>query len=131
MVQLSSSDLEAIQGEWKQVALEVDGISNPPDELSAQGAITTFKGGQFGVRNAAGVLLLEGTFTLDSSVTPKAIDYVDSTGPDKGKRLPAIYKLEDDSFTFVAASEGDPRPTEFRTVLGQTMRTFVRLRPSN
>jgi uncharacterized protein (TIGR03067 family) len=98
-----------------------------PDELSPPGAITTFKGDRFSVRDPEGVLLLEGTFTLNDGTTPKAINYVDSIGPDKGKLLLAIYKLESDSFSFVAASEGDPRPTEFRTVYGQTMRTFIRL----
>src|SRR6266481_5635471 len=128
MSQLSDRDLEALQGLWEQVDLEADGNSNPPDDLSPPGALTTFGNNHFTVRTTEGVLLLEGTFALDASVIPKAIDYVDSMGPDKGKCLPAIYRLEGDLFIFIAANEGAPRPTIFRTGPGQTMRTFVRRR---
>jgi uncharacterized protein (TIGR03067 family) len=71
MPQLSSRDLAALQGAWEQVHLEADGISNPPDELSPPGALTTFSGNHFAVRTTDGVLLLEGRFTLDASATPK------------------------------------------------------------
>ena len=128
-MQRSDQDLKALQGLWKQIGLEADGTLSPPDDLSPPGAITAFIGNYFTVRTAEGALLLQGTFTLDASVTPKAIDYVDSMGPDEGKRLPAIYKLEGDTFVFIAADEGEPRPTVFQTSTGQTMRTFVRCRP--
>ena len=126
MSQLSSRDLAALQGLWEQVDLEADGISNPPDELSSRGALTTFSGNHFAVRSNEGALLLEGRFTLDASADPKAITWMDSTGPDTGKQLPAIYTLEGDLFIFIAADEGAPRPTIFRTGPGQTMRTMVR-----
>jgi len=38
-----------------------------------------------------------------------------------------IYRVEGDALVFVAGNEGEPRPTEFRTTIGQTMRTFVRV----
>ncbi|CAN5648067.1 hypothetical protein BH11MYX1_BH11MYX1_57510 [soil metagenome] len=47
-------------------------------------------------------------------------------GEDACKRLPASYRLEGDRFVFIAGDEGDARPTSFRTLAGQTMRTFVR-----
>ena len=128
MSQLARQDFAALQGTWEQVALEANGISNPPDEYSVPGALTTFSGNHFAVRTTEGVLLLEGTFTLDASVTPKAINYVDSIGPDKWKCLPAIYDLEGDHLVFIAADGGGPRPTIFRTSAGQIMRTFVRRR---
>jgi uncharacterized protein (TIGR03067 family) len=123
---LSSRDLAALQGLWEQVDLEADAISNPPDELSPPGVLTTFSDNHFAVRTTEGTLLLEGTFTLDASVTPKAITWVDSMGPDMGKQLPAIYELKDDLFVFIAADQGAPRPTTFRTGPGQTKRTLVR-----
>ena len=128
MSELSSRDLAALQGSWEQVDLEADGISNPPDSLSPPGALTTFSDNHFAVRTTEGALLLEGTFTLDASATPKAINWIDSIGPDSGKQLPAIYRLEGDLLIFIAGDEGAPRPTTFRTGSGQTMRTFVRRR---
>ncbi|MGY9105193.1 MAG: TIGR03067 domain-containing protein [Alphaproteobacteria bacterium] len=128
--QLSRVDLAALQGLWVQVSLEVDGISNPPDDLSPPGAITTFSGNRYVVRTIAGQVLIEGTFTLDASANPKTINWKDSIGPDVGRELPAIYNLGGDYFTFVAADEGAPRPKDFKTTAGQTMRNFVR-RTSN
>jgi uncharacterized protein (TIGR03067 family) len=121
-------DLAALQGAWLQVAFEEHGIVDAPDDVGAQGAITTFTGHHFAVHTVEGVLLLEGTFTLDASMTPKAITWVDAIGPDAGKPLPASYVLEGDHFRFIAADEGAPRPVVFRSSPGLTMRTFERKR---
>jgi uncharacterized protein (TIGR03067 family) len=121
------SDLAALQGSWEQVDFEENGISNPPDDYGALGTLTTFHHNHFSVHAVDGTLLLEGRFELDASTVPKTVDWIDAIGPDAGKRLLAIYRLEGDHFVFIAADEGSPRPTEFRTSAGQTMRTFVRL----
>jgi uncharacterized protein (TIGR03067 family) len=120
------SDLAALQGSWEQMDFEENGISNPPDDYGGAGALTTFRNNHFSVHAADGTLLLEGRFELDASTAPKMVDWIDAIGPDAGKKLPAIYKLEGDHFVFIAADEDSPRPTEFRTSAGQTMRTFVR-----
>ena len=124
----STDDLATLQGVWEQVGLEENGISNPPDDHGAPGALTFIRGNHFEVRTAEGELLLEGGFTLDASTTPKSITWVDSIGSDAGKYLPAVYRLEDDHFVFVAADEGMPRPVSFRTSVGLTMRSFDRKR---
>lgn len=124
----SEHDLAALQGAWEQVDLEADGVSNPPDEHGSPGALTTFTSNHFAVRTVEGSLLLEGQFILDASTTPKSITWIDSVGSDKGKKLPASYKLDGDHFVFIAGDEGAPRPIVFRTTPGQTMRTFVRRR---
>jgi len=120
------SDLAALQGSWKQTDLQADGVSNPPDETSTPDAITTFNENRFFVRSLDGALLLHGTFELAESTNPKSVNWMDATGPDTGKILPAIYRLEGDLFVFVAADRGSPRPTAFRTVSGQAMRSFKR-----
>jgi uncharacterized protein (TIGR03067 family) len=124
----SDRDVAALQGSWEQVGLEADGVSDPPDALTAPGALTTFVGNRFEVRTPAGTLLLAGTFTLDASTTPRSITWIDSMGEDLGRPLPAIYVLDGDSFVFIAGDAGAPRPSVFRTTPGQTMRTFVRRR---
>jgi uncharacterized protein (TIGR03067 family) len=125
---LSARDLAALQGAWIQVAHEADGITNPPDEHGSPGGITTIHGHHFAVHSVEGELLLEGRFTLDASVNPKAVTWIDAIGADAGKRLPASYVLEGDRFVFIAGDEGTPRPVIFRTVPGQTMHSFVRKR---
>jgi uncharacterized protein (TIGR03067 family) len=124
--QASDADLAALQGSWAQVGFEADGTSAALDEYDADGAITTFAENHFSVRNAKGLLFLEGAFELDAACAPKTVNWIDAIGPDQGKILPAIYRLEGHHFVFVAAQEGAPRPTVFRTTMGQTMRTFVR-----
>ena len=79
----------------------------------------------------AGDVLLEGSFTLDATTTPRSMTWVDSMGADQGKSLPASYVLAGDDFVFIAGHEGVPRPTVFHTEPGQTMRTFGRRRSSD
>lgn len=124
----TTADLAALQGSWKQVYLEADGITNPPDDHSAPGALTTITGNRFKVLNSDGRVLLEGAFIVDATTEPKSITWIDSIGSDAGKRLPASYTLEGDNFIFIAADEGAPRPIVFSTIQGLTMRSFVRHR---
>lgn len=124
--ELSSDDLARLQGCWEQVYLEVDGVLNPPDELTAPGSFTIINGYGFSVRRITGEIMLEGVFELDASTSPKSITWIDSIGADAGKRLPASYRLELNSFIFIAADDGAPRPTEFCTRPGLTMRGFIR-----
>ena len=122
---VTTLDLAALQGGWRQVRCEADGVVDPVDELSG-GVFTFIEGTRFSVRTVEGELLLAGSFVLDATTSPKSVTWVDSMGPDAGKQLPAIYVVEGDDFTFIAAYEGASRPTEFRAVEGLTMRTFVR-----
>ncbi|MGE7955602.1 TIGR03067 domain-containing protein [Pseudomonas sp. NPDC089530] len=119
-------DLQQLQGAWEQVAFEDNGVIDPPDEHGAPGALTLISGQGFRVVTLEGELLLAGRFTLDASTQPKSITWVDSIGADSGKHLPASYQLEGDHFVFIAADEGQPRPTVFRTGPGQTLRRFIR-----
>jgi uncharacterized protein (TIGR03067 family) len=128
MSRLSNQDMAALQGSWEQVALEADGITSPPDDLSPPGMVTTINDNHFAVRTVEGALLLAGSFTLDAATDPKAITWTDTMGSDAGKQLPAIYRLDGDTFVFIAADAGAPRPAAFRTGPGQTMRSFVRRR---
>jgi uncharacterized protein (TIGR03067 family) len=121
----SERDIAGLQGVWEQIGLEVDGVSDPPDSYGTD-LLTTFADHQFTVRAPDGTIVLAGSFTLDASTVPKSITWVDSMGDDLGKQLPAIYELEGDHFKFIAGNEDKPRPQVFKTVAGQTMRTFRR-----
>ncbi|WP_053130417.1 TIGR03067 domain-containing protein [Pseudomonas sp. MIACH] len=126
MSSISDPDFQALQGDWEQTSLEDSGVLNPVDAHSAPGAITTIAGDRFEVKTVSGEVLLEGRFFLDSTTAPKSITWVDSIGDDAGKHLPASYRLEGDTFVFIAADEGMPRPLSFKTHAGQTMRSFIR-----
>jgi uncharacterized protein (TIGR03067 family) len=118
-------DLARLQGRWRQVAGEADGVASIGDEYGAVGAlVTTFTGTHFVVHHDDGRVVLEGDFEIDP--VAHTIDWIDAIGPDAGKRLPAIYRLEGDTFVFVAADGA--RPDSFTTTTGQVLRSFVRLR---
>jgi uncharacterized protein (TIGR03067 family) len=123
-------DLKALQGTWKQIRFEENGIIEPPDAHGGTGAITTIAGYSFEVHSLKGDLLLAGRFILDASTMPKSITWIDSMGDDAGKQLPASYVLDDEGFVFIAADEGMPRPLAFVTSPGLTLRGFVRHRAS-
>jgi uncharacterized protein (TIGR03067 family) len=122
----SLRDLAALQGVWEQIRHEADGSVDAPDDYGSPGALTTIEGTTFSVRDASGALLLHGRFELDARCEPKAITWIDAIGADRGKRLPASYRLDGDRFLFIAAGAGAPQPTTFRTGPGQTLRGFAR-----
>ena len=119
-------DFHHLQGTWAQIRFEENGIIDPPDVHGGYGAITTIEGNTFAVHLPTGELLLAGRFILDPTATPRSITWIDSMGDDAGKMLPASYELNGDSFVFIAADEGMPRPVEFATSPGLTLRGFVR-----
>lgn len=122
----SESELKKLQGLWKQIDCEIDGYANQVDEYGPE-VYTEIIGNSFTVTRGDGAIVISGSFTLDPSQTPKAIDWTDTFGVDAGKTFPAIYFLEDDRFVFCATDPGKNRPTAFRTHRGLVMRTLKRI----
>jgi len=122
------SDLDRLQGRWRQVASSIDGgaehASSVGDEFAGD-LTTVFAGETFCVRDAAGAIVLEGRFVLDEAA--HAIDWIDSTGPDAGKPLPATYELTAATFAFAAADAGAARPMRVAPAPGVTLRRLVRI----
>ena len=120
-----AEELEKFQGTWRQIAHERDGVTDPPDEQGWEPRVT-FAGDAFVVTQADGSTPIKGTFKIDPTREPKALDLTDTFGADGGKTFLAIYALEGDRLTFCAADAGQERPTEFRTGLGQDLRVSQR-----
>lgn len=120
------TDLQLLQGAWRQVKFEENGLVDPIDTHGADGAIMTISGSTFHVVVPGGEVMIEGNFQLDGSTTPKRIDWIDSIGEDAGKRLPAVYTLSDERFEFAAADADMNRPQDFAGGKGITIRGFVR-----
>ena len=131
MNDVTFSDLQKLQGSWRQVRFEENGIVDPPDTHSAPDAILTIDGHRFHVGVPGQETILEGNFAMDAQSFPKAITWIDAIGEDAGKPLPAIYELSETCFTFIAADEGMPRPTDFQGGKGLTLRSLMRVGPSS
>jgi uncharacterized protein (TIGR03067 family) len=80
------NDLDEIQGDWKQIGYERDGVKEPLDEKGWEPRVT-FSGGSVPIK---------GTFKLDLTKQPKSMGLTDTFGADEGKTFLAIYSLEGD-----------------------------------
>jgi uncharacterized protein (TIGR03067 family) len=121
-------EVKKFQGTWKQVAYERDGITEPLDAEQGWQPRTTFVGNTFVVEIADGSTPIKGTFSIDPTKTPKAIDYTDTFGADDGKTFPAIYFFEGDRLVFCAADSEHERPSAFKTKPGEVLRVLERER---
>ena len=123
-----AEEIKKLQGTWKQIACEKDGVADQVDEFGLEPK-STFTDDTYVVTLTDGTIAIKGTFKLDPTREPKTIDWMDTFGEDAGKTFPAIYSLEGDRLIFCAADEGQERPTEFRTRLGQVLRVCQRETP--
>jgi len=60
----------------------------------------------------------QGTLVLNTAHKPKAMDITGTDGPNKGKRILAIYELSDDTLRICCDLAGQARPVEFKTSQG-------------
>ena len=124
--ELIAEEMKKFQGAWKQVRFEKDGLKEPPDEAGWE-PTCVYLGDTFVVTLADGRIPIKGTFTIDPTQNPKALNLTDTFGEDAGKTFLAIYSLEGDEQIFVAADEGMERPTEFTTRPGHVLRACRRV----
>ena len=120
-----TEEMKKFQGTWRQIAYEKDGVKEPLDEQGWEPRVT-FVDDTFIVILADGRIAIKGTYILDPTQEPKAVDWTDTFGEDEGKTFLAIYSLEGDRLIFCAADAGQERPTEFTTKPGQVLRVSQR-----
>jgi uncharacterized protein (TIGR03067 family) len=109
-------DKEKLQGSWAAVSGEREG----KEDAEAKEHVLVFEGDKFSVKRGDKVMI-QGTFKIDASKSPKTIDMKISEGPDdlKGKTAEAIYDLKGDELTWCVAHPGSgQRPEKFATKEG-------------
>jgi uncharacterized protein (TIGR03067 family) len=104
-------DRQRIQGIWKAAGLESDGLPRP--ESAYSGTTITFQGDAT-ILSERGYPPSTMSFKLDPLKSPKAIDLIRPSGPNKGEGLPGIYDLEGDNLK-ICFRIGKDRPKEFTT----------------
>ena len=113
----AKKDKEQIQGSWRAVTGERAG---KPQE-DAKEHLLTFDGDTFTIMRGD-QQVVKGTFTLDPSKSPKAIDMKIAEArkeEDKGKEVHGIYELDKGTLKWCTAQPGDAdRPKEFATKEG-------------
>jgi uncharacterized protein (TIGR03067 family) len=105
-----AADLKALVGKWKIEKAEIGGKESLALFKELKFEIT--EGGKYalelGVKD-------EGTFTVDPGKSPKEMDIKGEAGPNKGKTIKAIYKIDGDTMTICYELGGGDRPTKFET----------------
>ena len=111
-------DQEALQGAWRAESSERGGKAQGEE---AKEHLLVFEKDTFTIKRGDQVLL-RGTFKLDPTKKPKAIDMTVTEGrgdDDKGKEVHGIYELTKDGLRWCASEPGNAdRPKEFTTKEG-------------
>ncbi len=110
----AGKDLDKLQGTWVRVSVVRDGKEVPADQF--KNSKLTIQGDKYTLDE--GKDKRSGTFKVDASKTPHTLDIISDAGPNKGKTLKGIYKIEGDTFTYCVAGPGKDRPTEFSSKEG-------------
>jgi uncharacterized protein (TIGR03067 family) len=116
-VEAEMKELDALQGSWKVVALEMNGGSAPAAAI--QGAKIIIKGDQF--ESIAMGATLTGTIEINPSATPKTFDLVYSSGSGLGHRSLGIYELDGNKWKACFTAREAARPTEFAAPKGSAV----------
>ena len=118
MDQLIDTDYRRLSGTWILSSGIVDGQPVPEEIRKKTRLITTrdkftlSTGAQTGTSE-------DGTFTIDPTKSPKTVDSVQASGPDKGKTFLGIYEIIDDNHKRACwAPAGKSRPTDFTSTAG-------------
>ena len=119
----AKKDLAKFQGNWTLILAERDGKKTPEED--AKKIKLTIQGNKFMLRKD-GVVISEGTMTLDAIKKPKEVDETISTGPNKGKVFSAIYEIDDEQHKICFAAAGKERPTEFSSGSGRLLQVWRR-----
>lgn len=102
-----------IEGKWNATGGSSDGKKIPQEIIDKIMLVVTFKDGKYSV-TVGDKQVESGTYKIDASKKPAAIDMLIAEGKDKDKKQLAIYKIEADKLTVaIGAAGSDKRPKDF------------------
>ena len=104
-----------IEGEWAMVSAVFGGKPLADDMVKWCKRVTR---GEVTQIFAGPQVMLDASFMLDPSHTPRRIDYQNRSGAKKGQPQAGIYELSDESLRICVAAPGDSRPSEFVSANG-------------
>lgn len=124
----AATDSARLQGTWTMVSGAGDGYPLPPEYVRQMKRVNT---GREVTVTMAGQLFFKATITLDTTQTPRAIDYHMIGGLTVGAVQLGIYAFAGDTVRFCFAAPAGSRPPVFITVAadGRTLSTWVRVKP--
>jgi uncharacterized protein (TIGR03067 family) len=109
----AKTDAQQLQGTWSGTLIRVGG-QEPTEEEKSFKVKLVITGERYQAL-AEEQVLMEGTFRLDPTQQPRAIDAVFATGELKGTVQKGIYELRGDDLVVTFAKPGEERPRDFQT----------------
>jgi uncharacterized protein (TIGR03067 family) len=116
-----ADDLAALQGNWKPLHCEFEGVSQMSPEVMKQVTVVFDKNEYylyFKDKDAEGqpkaLVLALLTVTLDPATSPKSISFEFKDGPYKGQKRHGIYELAGNQLKMCYGPGDKPKPTEFK-----------------
>jgi uncharacterized protein (TIGR03067 family) len=111
-------DYERLAGTWRLASAVEDGKPVPEEQIKNTRLIT--KGDTFVIEGDTSLgTSPAGTFKIDPTKRPKAVDSLQGKGPQKGETVLGIYEILDANTKRACwAPPGQPRPTAFESKPG-------------
>ena len=102
----------SVEGDWSLISATLAGRAMPPEAF--RGPLRLSRG-TYTFQNDTG------EYVMRADARPAAMDVIGRRGPNAGRTLPAIYRLDGDTLTICYDLSGTARPTEFRSDAGSTL----------
>jgi len=109
-----SPNSKSLEGKWAPASAQLGGQAM--DDAILKTISMKLENGKYEV--FVGEHPDRGTYTTDTTTSPKSITVTGTEGPNQGKTFPAIYELKDDTLRICYDLSGAKRPTEFKSLAG-------------
>lgn len=122
-----AADTRALEGVWSPVDFRFAGKAGVPETIKNFKLAITATGYSLNT----GKEIDKGTLAIDTSKKPATMDIVGTEGPNKGKTILAIWKLDGGKLTICYALKDKERPTAFESTPenGWLLASYEKARP--
>jgi uncharacterized protein (TIGR03067 family) len=122
-------DLKAVQGTWTMVFAASGGQALPPEGIAHHQLV--MRDDKYTLFKEEDKVNDHGTFKLDPTAKPRAIDITEDQGPNKGVTSRGIYLLDGDIFIVCYNLPHMGRPTTFTSRADSSIFLFIYKRERN